>query len=151
MNGTITHNALLIGFTGDAGWSNVGNKFYVPIKNNDVSIAEKFQATTGFPEMKCNMYPFDRIDSNGSAGVTKDKHFYLQRTSNLDWCRVWVYDTAYTLEGFKALLNSTRLLVTVPIPPETYALTGDMVKTLAGQNVFWTDSNGPMEIEYWKV
>lgn len=150
--GTLTHTSLVRTFNGNSGWSAVGNKFYCPIKNISQDLAENFQKTTTYAVQYCNMYPFDKISGDGSAGVKVNKTFYLQRVvSTLDWNRVWVYDTDYTLDEFKALLNATPLQVSIPIQPETYALTGDAVKTLAGQNVFWTDSNGPMEIEYWKV
>ena len=141
-NALVYTDRTIVTLSGDDGWNAVGSKFYINIRDTN------FQNSTSKDAQICNMYPFDKIDSNGSAGVTKDKHFYLQRTSTLDWCRVWVYDTSYDLAGFKALLNATPLRVTLPIVPYWSGITKTNIKAKTGVNHIWNSNGGNMEVKY---
>lgn len=118
-------------------WANVGNKFYINLN------IPAFQQSTSLDDQYCNMYPFAEINNSGSGGVTKDKYFYLQRNpSTLAYCRVWVYDTDYTLAQFKALLQEHPLQVTYPIVPQTYQLSSTQVKSFSGVNRLQSNGNG---------
>ena len=118
-------------------WANVGNKFYINLN------IPAFQQSTSLDDQYCNMYPFAETKNAGSSGVTKDKHFYLQRDPNaLAYCRVWVYDTDYTLAEFKALLQEHPLQVTYPIVPQTYQLSPTQVKSFSGVNRLQSNGNG---------
>lgn len=134
----------LVTLDGNAGWAAVGSKFYVQLRDS------QFVASTATDNgYISNMYPFTTIMPNGSASVTVNKSFYLQRIkSNASWSRVWVYDTDYTLEQFKALLNATPLQVTYPISPVYESHDPIYPKTKAGNN--YIVSNGKnTEIRYW--
>ena len=92
------------------------------------------------------MYLFQAIQSAGSAAVTIDKRFYLQRVGGYN--RIWVYDSAYTLAQFKALLNTTPLQVTYPIKTYYEAHDPISVKTIVRDN--YIQSNGKeTRIYYW--
>lgn len=116
-------------------WANVGNKFYINLN------IPAFQQSISLDTQYCNMYPFAATISAGSGGVTQDKHFYLQRSTTLAYCRVWVYDTDYTLAQFKALLQEHPLQVTYPIISQTYQLSPVQIETLIGTNRWWSDEN----------
>ena len=143
ITGVVYTQGYVVEYDGNKGWQAVGNKFYCPLQDTN------FQQTTGSPNQICNMYPFAEITANGSAAVTQDKHFYLQRSSTLAYCRVWVYDTGYTLDQFKALLNQTPLVFTFPIKPTIAQITSTQIKAKRGKNHIWNSNNGSMEVEYW--
>ena len=133
----------VVQYNGNREWQAVGNKFYCPLSDTN------FQATTGSPAQICNMYPFASIISNGSSSVTEDKHFYLQRNPTLAYCRIWVYDTGYTLDQFKALLNQTPLVFTFPVTSSLAIVTNTPIKAKRGENHIWNSNNGSMDVEYW--
>ena len=140
VSGWCQNTERMITLDGNAGWQAVGSKFYVPL--TDSKFAESTQTSGNFIS---NMYPFQKIQSGGSADVTTDKRFYLQRVSGYN--RVWVYDTAYTLDSFKALLNATPLQVTYPITDE-WEQEIVPVKTLTGINYATTNGN-TISLRYW--
>ena len=134
----------MITLDGNAGWSAVGSKFYVTL--NDSSFVSSTATDSGYIS---NMYLFAGITSGGSTSITVDKRVYLQRvTANASWCRVWVYDTAYTLDQFKALLNSTPLQVTYPITPAYETHDPITVRTRSGNNYITTNGKTAI-IRYW--
>lgn len=135
VTGVLTVDRKLVTLTGADNWAVAGtSKFYCPLQSTEYS------RSTSEDEQISNIYLFGAIQSGGSTAVTQDKHFYLQRIYPLEYCRVWVYDTAYTLDTFKAMLNATPLQVTYPIVPVTYQLTPQEVTTLVGTNNVWSDS-----------
>ena len=134
----------MITLDGNAGWAAVGSKYYVQLR--DSNFVTSTATDSGYIS---NMYQFERIQSGGSANVNVDKRFYLQRVSgNASWCRVWVYDSAYSLTQFKALLNATPLQVTYPISPIYESHDPIHPKTKAGTN--YIAANGKnIQIRYW--
>ena len=129
----------MITLDGNAGWQAVGSKFYVPLTDS------KFAGSTQTSGFISNMYPFQKIQPGGSADVTTDKRFYLQRVSGYN--RIWVYDTAYTLDQFKAMLNTTPLQVTYPITDE-WEQEIIPVRILTGMNIATTNGT-TITIRYW--
>ena len=149
--GVLTANRMMLTLTGADSWSATGgSKFYVSI---DTLVQGNYAKSTDTGAQYCNMYPFGGISSNGSAGVTSDKHFYLQRYPHADhpeWNRLWVYDTGFTLEEFKEAINTTPLVVTYPIVEQTYQLTPQQIQTLIGTNTVWSNANGDCDVTYLK-
>ena len=147
ISGILYTTGYVLQLRGGDGWQSVGSKFYYQIPSAFVS---DYQQSITVDEQRCNMYPFASVIGNGSVLVTMDKHFYLQRDkNNASYCRVWVYDSDYTLEQFKALLNQTPLLVTIPVSSARVVLTPIPIKAFRGQNSIWNSNNGEMTVKYW--
>ena len=126
----------------NSGWNAVGSKFYHTISDADFASCIRTEE-----ECLCNMYPFAGIITSGSAAVTEDKHFYLQRVSGYN--RVWVYDTDFTLTQFNALLGETALQFTYPVTMHAYLTTHD-IETLVGMNYITTNGTN-IDIQYWTI
>lgn len=141
LKGQLTVNRALLTIDGDAGWLVAGiSKFYLNV--TEAAFGE--QPDTG---CICNMYPFSGAANSGSSGVTIDDSFYLQY-SGASYKRVWVYDTTYSLDEFKALLNETPLQVTYGITPVTYNLTSHALAALTGENNVWMNTGGTLTVKY---
>ena len=148
LNGTTTNavnDKRMVTLDGDAGWAAVGSKFYVQLRD------DRFVTSTATDSgYISNMYLLGRIQDGGSAAVNIDKRFYLQRiASSPQYCRVWVYDSAYTLAGWKELLNATPLQVTYPISPVYMTHDPLLIKTRMGDNYIRTNG-GNLEIRYYE-
>ena len=142
--GKVVKTTARISLDGSADWQAVGNKFYCPLPYTD------YQESTDTSAQACNMYPFAEVIYYGSAVVTQNKHFYLQRHDEyINYCRVWVYDTGYSLSQFKALLNQTPLVFTYPVTESVVSLDPIELKTLRGVNNIWSDTNGNITVKYW--
>lgn len=141
MTGELIVDKKLITLTGNSGWSAVGSKFYAQTGETVPYYQYKNQV--------CNLYPYAGSITTGSAVVTEDKHMYIQRSSTtLSYNRIWVYDTDFTLEDFKDLLNQTPLQATHPIEPVTYQLTPQQIASFRGINNIWSDA-GDVEVKFW--
>lgn len=144
VNGALYSEGYLHILSGDAAWSSVGSKFYFNIRDS------KFQNSRVIDDQISNMYPFAGFINAGSAAVTEDKHFYLQRDrSNLNYCRIWVYDTDFTLSQFKEMLTQTPLQFTFPVEPYSTQLTAYPLRAFRGENRIWDSNNGIITAEYW--
>ena len=134
--------------TGSYGWSVVADhKFYATLPSPN-----RAGASTTFEEQFCNMYPFDKVITGGSTSVTEDKHFYIQRTPDTnhpEWNRVWVYDTDYTLDSFKAMLNETPLQFTYSVAPYVYQLPTSWVTVKRGYNSISSPDGEIYSLKYW--
>jgi hypothetical protein len=131
ISGVTKSDMKLITLNGNAGWQSVGSKFYVTISDS----AYTYRPTQ---TQISNMYLFDKQGYGGSAKVTENKKFYLQSDSGFE--RIWIYDTDYTFDAFKALLNNTPLQITIPIVVQTSQITGRTITANIGTNTIWADS-----------
>lgn len=142
-NSVAVQEKRMITLDGNAGWAAVGSKFYVTLDDSGF-----VSSTAKDTDYISNMYQFAEIITSGSAAVTEDKRYYLQRVSTVSWCRVWVYDSAYTLDQFKAMLNNTPLQVTYPITPVYEPHDPITVRTRAGNNYITTNGKN-ITMQYW--
>lgn len=148
--GVLTINEKLITLNGESGWRVSGtNKFYCPMN----VVAPDMKHIINLPCVS-NMYAFGGYSNSGSSGVSVNGNYYLQYYGSDDhpeWNRTWVYDTSYTLEQFKMMLNTTPLQATYPITPVTVQLDPVTIETLAGVNIIWSDASGNMTVKYYKL
>lgn len=149
--GVLTVGRKSVTLDGDTEWYVSGtSKFYTHLDDPLFYIATEYDSVQQYG----NMWQWQKTQSTGSADVTVNKRFYLQRVAPevgvAAWNRVWVYDTDYTLTTFKELLNETPLQVTYSIEPYTVQLTPTQITALLGDNVIWTDTNGSNTAVYLK-
>jgi hypothetical protein len=84
-------------------------------------------------------------NSDFNAGATG-----FQRPSSSQPNIYWQTPDCATEEGASALIDSGYEFVFELSTPITYPITPTIIKTLKGANTIWSDTNGNVDIKYWK-
>lgn len=139
INGTLkqTHAyALYTGESAEAWKVENSNNFYIMTPSTWIR-------NTSWSTMFCNLAISFQSVGTGTCKITNSGNFNINIGSIIG---------IHTVAGFKEYLASHPLQVVCTLQsPVTYQLTGQTIKTLAGENYIWSNANRNINIKYWTM
>lgn len=149
VNGTLTKTHGIMDL-GTLNWgkssSGIGERFYateVPWYSRKINM--DIQCTAFLPDGYGNR-------DVGYYGANGTIRYYLPSANLHDSAReLYVVDSAYSsasASAFKASVNGVMLTYEL-FESQTYQLSPQVIKTLAGENYIWTNANNGISIKYW--